>query len=318
MDYQAETIEIPGRDDIGVASERIAPHVRRTPVLEIEATTFGIDGRLILKLELLQVTGSFKPRGAFNRMLSADVDQAGVVAASGGNFGLAVGHAARELGHRAEIFVPSTSPIEKIERVRSTGADVSVIDGLYDDASAAARDRLAETGAVWMHPFDQFEVVAGQGTIGRELSMQVPDADTVVVAVGGGGLIAGIAAWYAGDVRVVAVEPATSACLGAALAAGEPLDVDVQGIAVDSLGPRQVGDIAFAIASKHVTEAVTVPDDAIRDAQRAIWRELRLFAEPGGAAALAALMTGAYRPAASERVVVLVCGANGDLTPVVG
>jgi threonine dehydratase len=318
MDYQTETIEIPGRDEIAAASERIAPHVRRTPVLETEATTFGIDEPLILKLELLQVTGSFKPRGAFNRMLSADVDDAGVVAASGGNFGLAVGHAARELGHRAEIFVPSTSPIEKIERVRSTGANVSVIGGLYDDASAAARQRLGETGAVWMHPFDQVEVVAGQGTIGRELSTQAPSADTVVVAVGGGGLIAGIAAWYAGDVRVVAVEPASSACLGSALAAGEPLDIDVQGIAVDSLGPRRVGDIAFAIASTHVAEAVTVPDEAIRDAQRAIWRELHLFAEPGGAAALAALMTGAYRPAASERVVVLVCGANGDPTPVVG
>jgi threonine dehydratase len=319
MDHRAETaVHVPGRDHIVAASERIAPHVRRTPVLDTEAGTFGIDPSLTLKLELLQVTGSFKPRGAFNRMLAVDVGKAGVVAASGGNFGLAVGHAARELGHRAEIFVPATSPAAKIDRVRATGAEVTLVDGLYDDAAAVARERHRETGGIWMHPYDQLEVVAGQGTIGLELSTQVPDADTVVVAVGGGGLIGGIAAWFAGDVRVVAVEPATSTSLGSALAAGEPVDVDVRGIAVDSLGPKRVGDIAFAIASTHVAEAVTVDDEAIRDAQRAIWRELHVFAEPGGAAALAALMTGAYRPGASERAVVLLCGANGDLAPVVG
>jgi threonine dehydratase len=319
MDYRTDTVlRVPGRDDIAAAAARIVPHVRRTPVLETEAATFGIDRPLALKLELLQVTGSFKPRGAFNRMLTADVGEAGVVAASGGNFGLAVGHAARELGHRAEIFVPSTSPAAKIDRVRATGATVTVVEGLYDDASAAARERFAETGAVWMHPYDQFEVVAGQGTIGRELSEQVPDADSVLVAVGGGGLIGGIAAWFASDVRVVAVEPATSTSLHSALVAGEPVDVDVRGVAVDSLGTRRVGDLAFAIASTHVTEAVTVSDEAIRDAQRAIWRELRMFAEPGGAAALAALMTGAYRPGASEHVVVLLCGANGDPAVVAG
>ena len=310
----------PTRDQIDAARERIAPHVRRTPVLDVAAATFGIAWPLTLKLELLQVTGSFKPRGASNRMLTAGVGPAGVVAASGGNFGLAVGHAARELGHHAEIFVPSTSPAAKIEKVRATGADVRVIDGYYDDASAAATQRAAETGAAWMHPFDQPEVVAGQGTIGLELSEQAPDADTVLVAVGGGGLIAGIASWFAGlDLRVIGVEPVTSRCLQASLEAGGPVDVPVAGRAADSLGTRRAGDIAFAVASAgHVDHVVLVDDDAILEAQRAIWRELRMFAEPGGAAALAAVMCRAYTPEAGERLVVLVCGANGDHTDVIG
>jgi threonine dehydratase len=319
MDHLADAdLRVPGRADIEAAARRVTPHVRQTPVLHVDAGTFGVDQPLTVKLELLQVTGSFKPRGSFNRMLTAGVGDAGVVAASGGNFGLAVGYAARVLGHRAEIFVPSTSPAAKIERVRTTGADVRVIEGVYDDAATAARERQADGGAVWMHPFDQPEVVAGQGTIGVELSAQAPDADTVLVSVGGGGLIGGIAAWFAGDVRVVAVEPETSTCLGSALEAGYPVEVDVAGIAVDSLGARRVGDIGFAIAREHVDRAVTVSDEAIREAQRAIWRELHLFAEPGGAAALAALMTGGYRPEAGERVVVLVCGSNGDHAPVLG
>ena len=310
----------PTRDQIDAARERIAPHVRRTPVLDVAAGTFGIAWPLTLKLELLQVTGSFKPRGAFNRMLTADPGPAGVVAASGGNFGLAVGHAARSLARHAEIFVPSTSPAAKIEKVRATGADVRVIDGYYDDASAAATQRAAETGAAWMHPFDQPEVVAGQGTIGLELSEQAPDADTVLVAVGGGGLIAGIASWFAGhDLRVIGVEPVTSRCLQASLEAGGPVDVPVSGRAADSLGTRRAGDIAFAVASAgHVDHVVLVDDDAILEAQRAIWRELRMFAEPGGAAALAAVMCRAYTPEAGERLVVLVCGANGDHTDVIG
>jgi threonine dehydratase len=309
---------VPGPDEIEAAFERVSPHTRRTPVLDVAPGTFGVDAPLTLKLELLQVTGSFKPRGAFNRMLTADVGPAGVVAASGGNFGLAVGHAARALGHIAEIFVPSSSPAAKIERVRSTGAHVHVVDGYYDDASAAARDQRDATGAVWMHPFDQIEVVAGQGTIGLELSKQATSADTVLVSVGGGGLIAGIASWFAGDVRVVGVEPETSKSMGAALAAGQPVDVPVSGIAADSLGARRVGAIAFEAARAHVDRCLTVPDDSIRDAQRAIWQELHQLAEPGGAAALAAVMTGAYRPEAGERVVVLICGSNGDLRPVLG
>ena len=309
---------MPSRDEISAAFARVSSYTRRTPVLDVVAGTFGIDGPLSLKLEALQVTGSFKPRGAFNRMLTADVGEAGVVAASGGNFGLAVGHAARTLGHLAEIFVPATSPTAKIERVRASGAEVTVVDGVYDDASAAAAARQHETGAVWMHPYDQPEVVAGQGTIGLELSEQAPSAETVLVSVGGGGLIAGIASWFAGEVRVVAVEPATSRSLGAALEAGEPVDVPVSGIAIDSLGARRVGDIAFRAARAHVDRCLTVSDDDIRSAQRAIWGELHLLAEPGGAAALAALMNGAYLPDPGERVVVVVCGSNGDPAPLIG
>jgi threonine dehydratase len=310
---------VPTRDDIVSAASRIEPHVRRTPVLDVVAGAFGVDAPLTLKLELLQVTGSFKPRGAFNRMLTADVGSAGVVAASGGNFGLAVGHAARELGVHAQIFVPSTSPVAKIDRVRATGADVRVIDGYYDDASVAAREACQVTGAVWMHPFDQPEVVAGQGTIGVEIAEDVRDADTVVVAIGGGGLIGGIASWFAdARTRVVGVEPATCCCMRSAMAGGEPVEVPVSGRAADSLGARRVGDIAFAAAAAgHVEGVVLVDDEAIADAQRAIWRELRLFAEPGGAAALAAVRTGAFEPAPGERVVVLVCGSNGDPSGVV-
>jgi threonine dehydratase len=247
------------------------------------------------------------------------VGSAGVVAASGGNFGLAVGHAARELGVQAEIFVPSTSPAAKIDRVQATGADVRVIDGYYDDASAAAHEACQVTGAVWMHPFDQPEVVAGQGTIGAEIAEQVPDADTVLVAIGGGGLIGGIASWFAdARTRVVGVEPTTCCSMHTAMTAGEPVDVPVSGRAADSLGARRVGDIAFAVAGAgHIEQVVIVDDEAIADAQRAIWRELRLFAEPGGAAALAAVRTGAFKPAPGERVVVLVCGSNGDPSDVI-
>ena len=308
----------PSRGEIDEARARIGPHVRRTPVLDLAPGSFGVEAPLTLKLELLQVTGSFKPRGAFNRMLTADVGAAGVVAASGGNFGLAVGHAARALGHRASIFVPETSPAPKIAKVRATGADVRVIDGYYDDAATAAANRRDESGAVWMHPFDQPAVVAGQGTIGAEISEQVADPDTVLVAVGGGGLIAGIASWFAGaGVRVIGVEPATSRCLQAAIHAGEPVAVPVLGRAADSLGARRIGDIAFSVASAgHVDDVVLVDDDAILGAQRALWSELRMFAEPGGAAALAAVREGAYVPAETERVVVLVCGANGDVAEV--
>ncbi|MEO8477519.1 MAG: threonine/serine dehydratase [Actinomycetota bacterium] len=303
---------VPSRSDILAAQDRIQGYVRRTPVIDPGPGSFGVKAPLILKLELLQHMGSFKPRGAFSKMLASEVPPAGVIAASGGNFGLAVAYAAGTLGHRAEIFVPSTSPEAKIARVRDQGADVRVIEGYYDDASAAAHERADETGAFWMHPFDQPEVVAGQGTIGIELAEQVPDADTVLVAVGGGGLIGGIASWFAGGIRVVAVEPASCRCLDAALEAGEPVEVPVGGIAADSLGARRVGDIAFAVARAHVDHVVLVQDEAIGEAQRAIWRELRLVAEPGGAATLAAMMSGAYVPEPGERVVVLLCGANAD------
>jgi threonine dehydratase len=298
--------------DVVAARDRLSGRVRLTPVLEPHAGAFDLDVPVVLKLELLQHTGSFKPRGAFNRILSADVPGAGVIAASGGNFGLAVAYAANRLGYRAEIFVPETSPPIKAERIHGQGAQVRLVAGYYADALDACERRAAETGALFLHAYDQPDVVAGQGTIGAELSDQVPDADTVLVAVGGGGLIGGIAAWYGGSVRVVGVEPQACPTLMTALEAGEPVDAPVGGVAADSLGPRRAGRIALEIAKLHVARVVLVPDEAIVESQRRLWRDVRLIAEPGGAAALAALITGAYVPGRDERVVVLVCGANTD------
>ncbi len=235
-----------------------------------------------------------------------------MIAASGGNFGLAVAHAARELGHKAEIFVPQTSPAAKIQRIGSFGAEVHVIPGYYDEALEASRARAEETGALVMHAYDQPEVVAGQGTVGLELSEQVPDADTVLVAVGGGGLIGGVASWFAGAVRVIGVEPDRCPTLHAALAAGHPVDVDVGGIAADSLGAGCAGVIGFAAAERFVERVVLVPDNAIHDAQLRLWEEVRVIAEPGGATSVAALLCGAYRPEPNERAVALVCGGNTD------
>jgi threonine dehydratase len=306
------SIQVVDREAVLAARERIAGRVRRTPVLEPGPGAFGLDTPVVLKLELLQHTGSFKPRGAFNRMLAAEVPASGVIAASGGNFGLAVAYVARELGHAAEVYVPETSPPVKAERIRAEGAEVRLVPGYYADALEACERRAAETGALFMHAYDQPEVVAGQGTIGAELSEQVPDADTILVAVGGGGLLGGIAAWFASDVRVIGVEPAACPTLTAALAAGEPVDAPVGGVAADSLGPRRAGVIATEIAKKHVDHIVLVPDEAIVEAQRRLWDDIRAIAEPGGAAALAALVSGGYRPDAGERVAVLVCGANTD------
>ncbi|MGZ4110492.1 MAG: threonine/serine dehydratase [Actinomycetota bacterium] len=306
------SIPVVDREAVLAARERIGGRVRRTPVLEPGPGAFGLDTPVVLKLELLQHTGSFKPRGAFNRMLAAEVPASGVIAASGGNFGLGVAYAARELGHAAEVFVPETSPPVKAERIRAQGAEVRLIPGYYADALEACERRAAEAGALFMHAYDQPEVVAGQGTIGAELSEQVPDADTILVAVGGGGLIGGIAAWFASDVRVIGVEPAACPTLTDALAAGKPVDAPVGGVAADSLGPRRAGVIATEIAKKHVDHVVLVPDETIVEAQRRLWNDARVIAEPGGAAALAALVSGGYRSDAGERVVVLVCGANTD------
>ena len=300
------------REHVLAAASRIEGRVRRTPLLDVGRGIAGIHGRVLLKLEHLQHTGSFKPRGAFSKLLASHVPRAGVIAASGGNFGLAVAYAARSIGHAAEIFVPSTSPSAKIDRIRSEGATVTVVDGLYDDAATASERRATESGALRLHPFDQLEVVAGQGTIGIELAEQAPDVDTVLVAVGGGGLIAGIAAWYSGDVRVVGVEPEGSQCMHAALEHGRPVDVEVRSVAADSLGAKRVGDVAFSVARRFVDEVVLVPDDAIHEAQRVLWRDARIVAEPGGAVAFAALLTGAFAPSPGEPVAVVVCGANCD------
>lgn len=309
-------ITIIGREDVLAAHDRIRDHVRRTPVVTLEPRAFGMPCRLTLKLELMQHTGSFKPRGAFNKILCSDVPNAGVIAASGGNFGLAVAYAARALGHRAEIFVPSSSPAIKADRIRKLGATVTVEDGYYDEALEASRGRAEETGALVMHAFDQPEIVAGQGTIALELAEQVPDADTVLVAIGGGGLIGGVAGWYEGGTRVIGVEPETSTCMASALEAGRPVDVTYSGYASDSLGCRRAGEIAFQVASRFVERIVLVSDDAIRSAQRQLWDSARVFAEPGGATALAAVLSGAYIPDPEERVVAIVCGANGDLAAI--
>jgi threonine dehydratase len=305
-----------GRGEVLAARERIDGYVRRTPVLELGQGAFGLAARVTLKLELTQYTGSFKPRGAYNKLLASEVPDAGVIAASGGNFGLAVAHAARTLGYRAEIFVPSYSPTVKAERIRALGAEVTVVDGYYDEALAASRGRAEQSGALVMHAYDQPEIVAGQGTVGTELAEQVPDADTVLVAIGGGGLIGGIGAWYEGRTRVIGVEPEASPSMSSAIAAGGPVDVTYGGYAADSLGTRRAGEIAFEIVSEHIQSVVLVSDDAIRDAQLRLWQEVRIFAEPGGATSLAALLSGAYGAQPGEHVAVVVCGANGDLEAV--
>ena len=301
-----------GRDDIEAAAKRIAPHIRTTPTLTLEPGAFGSTARVVLKLELLQHAGSFKPRGAFNRILSARVPEAGVIAASGGNHGIATAFAARTFGHAADIFVPEISSPIKIALLEALGARVSVVGRDYQAALEASAARAAQTGALVVHAYDQDEVLAGQGTVGREFEAQAPDLDTVLVACGGGGLIGGIAAWYDGRCRIVSVEPERAASLARALEAGRPVEVEPSGIAADSLGARKVGALMFEIARVHVARAVLVPDAAIRRAQLALWRDVRLAAEPGGAAALGALLCGAYSPQSGERVGVVVCGGNVD------
>jgi threonine dehydratase len=303
-------------DDIAAALHRTRHHLRRTPVLTVEAGELSLPTASVLKLELLQHTGSFKPRGAFNRIVAAqeagEVPAAGLIAASGGNHGAAVAYAAARLGLPAEVFVPSSSPALKRDRIASFGAAVHVVEGLYDDAQAAADNRQATTGALTVHPYDHPLVVAGQGTLAAELDEQIDGYDTLVVATGGGGFTAGQAAWVRDRVKVVSVEPETSRCLHAALEAGAPTPVTVAGVASDSLGARRLGEVPWSIVRQFVDVAVLVPDDEIRAAQRALWQHLRLVAEPGGAAALAALRCGAYVPEPGERVVVVVCGSNCD------
>jgi threonine dehydratase len=266
---------------------------------------------VLLKLELLQHAGSFKARGAHEQLLADDLPAAGVVAASGGNYGVAVAYAARRLGVPAAIFVPASTAAAKLDRVRSLGAHVEVIPGFYDDALAASRAHAAATGARFLHAFDQAEMLAGAGTLARELCEQAT-VDRVVVAVGGGGLIGGVACWLRGDVTLTGVETEGCRALAAARAAGRPVDTDVSGLAADALGARQVGDLPFAAAQRWVDDVVVVADEAVADAQRRLWSALRLATEPAGAAALAALTTGALAGAADERVAVVLCGANVD------
>jgi threonine dehydratase len=301
-----------GRYAIAAAAARIAGHVRHTPVIRLSSDELALGCPVTLKLELLQHTGSFKPRGAFNRLLSADLPGNGIIAASGGNHGAAVAYAARRLGARAEVFVPVATPAMKAARIAGYGARVVQTGETYADALAASRARQAETGALEVHAYDHPDVLAGQGTVGRELEHDAPELTHVLVATGGGGLIGGIAAWYAGSVQVVSVEPEACPTLHNALSAGHPVEAPVGGLAADSLGARQVGALMFPIAQTWVTDAVLVSDRAIAAAQRLIWDRLRLIAEPGGATALAALLSGAFTPPQGARIGVLVCGANTD------
>ena len=304
------------RDQIAAIEPLIRPYVRHTPIIAVEAQDLGLDTPpLVMKLEFLQHTGSFKPRGAFTNLLMRPSPAAAVAAASGGNHGAAVAYAAHRLGIPAVIFVPSVCSPAKIERIRACGAEVVIGGELYADALAASAQRIADTGALAIHAYDQIETLLGQGTVGKELEDQLSAAhqevDTLLVAVGGGGLIGGIASYLGGRIKIVAVEPEQAPTLHRALAAGRPVDAPAGGIAADSLAPKQVGSLMFPIAEKHVSpEVILVSDDEIRRAQAAMWDQMRLVAEPGGAAALAALHCGKYRPSTNERVAVLVCGGN--------
>lgn len=299
------------RDSITAAHNRIAAHIRRTPIIDIDAVELGfIPGPLTLKLELMQHTGSFKARGAFASLLLQDVPKAGVAAASGGNHGAAVAFAANRLGHKAHIFVPTIASPSKIELIRHCGADLVVAGERYSEALERCQQFIAETGALSVHAYDAPLTLLGQGSVGLEFEDQSPELDTILVAVGGGGLIGGIAAWYRGRTKIVGVEPENAPTLHAAFKAKAPIDVLVGGIAADSLGASRIGTLPFEIARDHVDEAILVPDDAISKTQRVLWERLRIVAEPGGATALAALQCGSYRPARGERVGVLVCGGN--------
>jgi len=289
------------RERIVATEALIRPYVRRTPVIEAEGMVF--------KLESLQHSGSFKVRGAFVNLLTRQVPAAGVVAASGGNHGAAVAFAARALKMNARIYVPSVSSPAKISRIKSYGAELVVEGERYADALAGSERWAQQSGALQVHAYDQEGALLGQGTVGMELEQQTT-IDTLVVAVGGGGLIGGIAAWYEGRVRIVGVEPRLAPTLTRALAAGRPVDAEAGGIAADSLAPRRVGELMYPLAERFVERVVLVDDPAIHEAQTRLWDSLRVVAEPGGAAAYAAILSGAYRPAKGERVGVLVCGGN--------
>lgn len=304
--------------DVAVGPERIArthqlihQHIRRTPVIDVDGSDFNLGSvSIVMKLELLQHSGSFKTRGAFTNLLMRPIPPVGVVAASGGNHGVAVAFAAMRLGKPAKIFVPTVASPEKIERIRSCGAGLVVTGDRYADALVASEEWIRQSGALPVHAYDQVETLLGQGTVGLEFEEQYPHLDTLLVSVGGGGLIGGIAAWYAGRIKIVGVEPETAPTLTKALQAGHPVDAEAGGIAADSLAPKRVGELMFPIAQRYVNSVILVPDAAIHQAQQALWRTLRVVTEPGGAAAFAALLSGRYQSKTGERVGVLLCGAN--------
>jgi threonine dehydratase len=299
------------RDSIARTYSLIRPYIRSTPVIDVDGADFGLGGVLLsLKLELLQHTGSFKTRGAFANLLMREVPAAGVVAASGGNHGVAVAYAAQRLGKPATIFVPSIASPAKQDRIRSYEAELVIAGDCYADALAASEDHVARSGALPIHAYDQPQTMLGQGTTALEFEEQTPALETVLIACGGGGLIGGMAAWYAGRVRIIGVEPEAAPTLARALEAGHPVEAPAGGIAADSLAPKSVGELMFPFAQQYVERVALVPDQAIREAQQVLWNTLRIVAEPGGAAALAALLAHRYEPRPGERVGVLVCGGN--------
>jgi threonine dehydratase len=301
------------RDGIELAARTIAGHVRRTPVIEADGADFGLPGvTLALKLELLQHAGSFKARGAFTNLLLRDIPKAGVVAASGGNHGAAVAYAAMKLGFPAKIFVPVVSSAPKIARIRAYGADLVITGERYGEALEGVEAWAQQAGALSVHAFDERETMLGTGTLARELDEQIDGYDTVLAAVGGGGLIAGMSTWYANGKRVIGVEPDGAPTLTDALAAGRPVDARADSIANDSLAPQRIGDLVFPIAQRYVDRVVLVTDDDIRAAQQSLWRNFTLVAEPGGAAAFAALLAKRYVPEKGERVCIVVSGGNSN------
>jgi threonine dehydratase len=303
------------RSAVQAAWARIKSHVRRTPVIEVPAGALGLSGPLAIKLEQLQVSGSFKGRGAFHKLLSSAVPASGVIAASGGNHGAAVAYAARALGHKAEIFVPTIASPAKVARLKSYGAVVNQVGAVYAEARAASETRAAETGALVVHAYEDPGVFAGAGSVALEFAEQSA-VDTLLIAVGGGGLIAGCAAAVGAGTKIVAVETEGTPTLHAARKAGKPVQVAISGVAADALGASLIGTPNFEIASKLVADSLLVTDDAVRGAQKLLWDALRTIAEPAGATALAALLSGVYTPAPGERVGVLICGANTELASV--
>jgi threonine dehydratase len=302
------------RDQIQATYPLIRPHVRRTPVIEIDGADFGLDSiTIVFKLELLQHSGSFKARGAFTNLLTRNIPDAGVVAASGGNHGCAVAFAAMKLNRPATIFVPTVASPAKVDRIRSYGAQLVITGDRYADALEASHEWTARTGALPLHAYDSVETLRGQGTLGLELEEQSPQLDSLLIAVGGGGLIGGVAAWYENRTKIVAVEPELAPTLHQALAAGEPVDSPAGGVAADSLAPRRVGQTMFPIAQKYIQESVLVTDEDIVAAQKRLWQTARIATEPGGAAAFSALLSGRYKARSGERVGVVVCGGNTDV-----
>jgi len=301
------------RERIQATERVIRPYIRRTPILEVDGSEFGLDSiKIVFKLELFQHSGSFKARGAFTNILTREVPAAGVVAASGGNHGAAVAYAAMKLRKPATIFVPSVASPAKLDRIRSYGAELVIAGDRYAESLEASEEWTARSGALPIHAYEAIETLLGQGTLGMELEEQAPKLDSLLVAVGGGGLIGGVTAWYQDRVKMIAVEPTAAPTLDYALRAGQPVDAPAGGIAADSLAPRQVGQLMFPIAQQYVREVVLVSDDEIVAAQKSLWETIRVAAEPGGAAAFAALLSGRYKPQPGARVGVIVCGGNSS------